>query len=241
MELEKLEVIHRRIALNLDYQDYPLANKPLVAGYAEQTIDAEILVFADSDKVILNDPTEFVLNGGYDGAVRPVDKKNIGTQGRGTPNFEYWNELFTLTGVCPRSTVQTVVDRTRVLAYWNSGLVVVKRAAGIFTSWRDLFERVMHLKLQPDTGPFYVEQSALAAALCASNACVQTLSRAYSYPLHLHNEIPEEQRPVRLDHLVSLHYHRAFDGGHWRNSLADFAGTGDRYRWLVTQLADLDF
>src|SRR5690349_3095186 len=59
--LEAFRVEHRKVVLNHKYPDYPLANKPLLCAYAEQNIDADILVFLDSDLVFFSEPKEFFL------------------------------------------------------------------------------------------------------------------------------------------------------------------------------------
>lgn len=58
-KFDELRVIHQQIHLNIEFSDYYLANKPLVCAHAEQTIDADILVFLDSDKCIFQEPKAF--------------------------------------------------------------------------------------------------------------------------------------------------------------------------------------
>lgn len=53
---EKLRVNHKHIPLNIKFQDYPLANKPLVAAYAEQNLEVDIIVFVDSDMLLFAEP-----------------------------------------------------------------------------------------------------------------------------------------------------------------------------------------
>ena len=60
-KLAAMDVSHRKVVLNTKYPDYPLANKPLLCAYAEQAIDADILVFLDSDLVFFSEPKEFLL------------------------------------------------------------------------------------------------------------------------------------------------------------------------------------
>ena len=58
---EALQVIHQQVPINREFHEYYLANKPLVCAYAEQNIDAKILVFLDSDKCFFCEPKEFLL------------------------------------------------------------------------------------------------------------------------------------------------------------------------------------
>ena len=86
---ESLGVIHQQIVLNTDYNAYPYANKPLVCAYAENNIDADILVFLDSDKCFFNEPKEFFLPQDYDIGLRPEYGKSIASTGKGDSYDDY--------------------------------------------------------------------------------------------------------------------------------------------------------
>ena len=64
--LADLDVEHHEILLNTRYSNDPLANKPLTAAFAEKELNHEYLVFADSDQIILNEPSALCLPAGFD-------------------------------------------------------------------------------------------------------------------------------------------------------------------------------
>jgi hypothetical protein len=49
--------------LNIEYADYPLANKPVVMAHAERTLTSKFLVFLDTDIVCWREPKCFAVLG----------------------------------------------------------------------------------------------------------------------------------------------------------------------------------
>lgn len=205
-----LQVIHQQIPINQEFHEYYLANKPLVCAYAEQNIDAEILVFLDSDKCLFAEPTEFLLPKNCNVRVRPEYGQGIGSTGSQDPQEWYWQKLYQVLGVKREIFVNTPIGNKRIRAYWNSGLVAVRRSAGIFTAWKENFTKVMHLDITPPQGIYFVEQSVLSVTLCALADNVEHFSLNYSYPLPLHNRLSPELRLQKWDDITSIHYFNLF-------------------------------
>ena len=209
--LEKLasfNVIHKKVVLNHKYPNYPLANKPLLCAYAEQNIDAEIIVFLDSDLVFFSEPKEFLLPTEYDVGIRPEHEKMIGSTGKDDPNDPYWQNLYRLADVGAKELfITTTVDRQKIRAFWNSGVVAVRRNAGIFTAWLATFEKLLYEGSITNRENFYYEQSALSATICAKTDKIWCFSPNYNYPIHAHNLILESQQVNSFDNMVCLHDH----------------------------------
>ena len=240
---KSLDVNHQQIPLNIDYHDYYLANKPLVCAYAEQAIDAEILVFLDSDKCFFAEPTEFLLPDEYNIGLRVEYGRGIGSTGTADVQDEYWQQLYRASGVKNERFVCTPIGRKTIRAYWNSGMVAVRPNAGIFNAWKDNFERVMQLQIVPKQGNYMIEQSTLSATICAMDESVFTFSSNYSYPLPLHNRLSSEFRLDSFDKLVSIHYFNMFYYRNWQkelNKLKNIDKNSANYRWLVQTISDYD-
>lgn len=206
--LESFGVKHQKIVLNTKYPDYPLANKPLLCSYAEQNIDAEILVFLDSDLVFFSEPKEFLLPPEYDVGIRPEHHKMIGSEGASDPNDEYWQHLYKLAGVKDTDIfVTTTVDQKQIKAFWNSGVVAVRREAGIFTAWMLTLENLLEEGTSINQQNFYFEQSALSATICAVTKKIWCFSPGYNYPIHSHNQMVDSERLSSFDEIVCIHDH----------------------------------
>ncbi len=246
--LASFQVNHQKVVLNHKYPDYPLANKPLLCAYAEQNIDSEIIVFLDSDLVFFSEPKEFLLPAEYDVGIRPEHEKMIGSEGKDDSNDEYWQHLYTLAKVGDKEMfVTTTVDRKKIRAFWNSGVVAVRRSAGIFTAWLETFEKLLATGSTIDSKNFYYEQSALSATICAKTNKIWCFSPNYNYPIHSHNPIIESGKMKSFKEIVCIHDHLFRSRKEWYRErtwvktlkrLKNFDKSSLEYRWLYKYLQE---
>lgn len=232
---EQLHVSFHDEVLNPDFDCYPIFNKVFVCAWAERNLGEEILVFLDSDSAILQEPSDFFLPAGVAAAVRPVDRKNKASAGPRDRQEAYWQKLYDLTGVQARPFVQTAVNGQTIRGYWNAGLIVARRSAGVFGDWRRDFELLMKAKhFPPHDGPLNnMDQFSLATSLSRIHPQVRTLDYRYNYNLQLRALYAPAERSADLAELVHIHYHLCFNQ-------PDFLQTVDPpldrhsaiYRWL---------
>ena len=246
LKLEAFGVKHEKILLNTKYPDYPLANKPLLCAYAEQTIDADILVFLDSDLVFFSEPNELILSTEYDVGIRPEHHKMIGSEGAFDSNDAYWMNLYEIAGVNNiNQFVTTTVDQKKIRAFWNSGIVAVRRNLGIFTAWKHTIEKLLEEGTSITKENWYFEQSALSATICATTNKVFHFSPGYNYPIHSHNLMPETERLNSFEEIVCIHDHlfrsrkEKYRERTWVKTLKwmrDFDCSTSKYKWLYDYL-----
>lgn len=245
-QLEALGVKHQKVVLNTKYPNYPLANKPLLCACAEQTIEADILVFLDSDLVFFSEPKEFLLPSEYDVGIRPEHHKMIGSEGSDDPNDEYWLRLYNIAGVKePYRFVTTTVDQRKIKAFWNSGVVAVRRERGIFTAWKQTIEQLLEENVTITKENWYYEQSALSATICATTKRVYQFSPGYNYPVHSHNAMPKTERLDSFEKMVCIHDHlfrprkENYRERVWVKTLKrmkEFDRSTPKYKWLYHYL-----
>ena len=244
-KLKSLGVEHQKVVLNIKYPDYPLANKPLLGAYVEANLDAEIIVFLDSDLVFFGEPQEFYLPESYEVGIRPEHEKMIGSTGQDDPNDDYWQHLYSLAGVERSLYVTTTVDRYKIRAFWNSGVVAVRRKGGIFTAWKETFERLVEPGIKVNQANFYYEQSSLSATISALRPKIWNFSPGYNYPIHAHNNLIESERKNSLTEIVCVHDHFYRQREWYRERiwvktlkrLHNFQRNSAEYRWFYQYLA----
>ncbi len=244
--------------VNRRFAHFGLANKIYASAYAERSAPEDVLVFLDSDTAITSEPLALALPEGIDAAVRPVDFGSPGAErdaaqgseywlthfqrpsstGRPDDPFEnYWRRLYDLFGLGdPDWYVVATLDRLRIRAWFNSGLVAVRRNAGIFAQWQRDFEAIVEAGLLPPDGRIhYVEQLALATALTRIRDRVAILPPSYNYPISGRALSPLPH--ARLSDLAHVHYNSYFQIPGWLRSLEPpldlESGVG---RWLDAQL-----
>ena len=232
-ELRAMGVQHHTDTLNRDFVDYPISNKVFACAHAEQTLDEDVLVFIDTDTVFVNQPDEFDLPAGVHAAVRPVDHKNCGSTGPGARDDPYWRRLYELCGVSRSPFIETAVSAQRIRAYYNSGLVCVRRSVGIFQRWLEHFLLVARVNHLPNGNIHYLDQLTLATALAQfDNGEVRVLKPNYNYPIPKRPLLPPVfQYP--LDNLVHIHYHRWFNRPNFLREIRPaFNPESEMFRWL---------
>jgi hypothetical protein len=212
----------------------------MVCAYAEENIDAEILVFLDSDKCFFSEPKEFLLPDNCNVRVRPEYGQGIGSTGVNDVREQYWQDLYKAFGVERRVFVNTPIGNKKIRGYWNSGLVAVRRSAGIFRTWKENFEKAMLLNIAPPQGIYFVEQSVLSATICALEDNISEFSPNYSYPLPLHNRLEKQSKIHDFDDIVSIHYFNIFYYYDWKQQLRQLKNIDmslEKSQWLYEGVA----
>jgi hypothetical protein len=235
--LRALDVHHLELRLDTPYRDPPVLNKVFVSAWAERELDHDVLAFVDSDTVFLGEPGALTLNPPGEGALaasKPVgNSRTAGSTGPGDPNEPYWQQVYDILGVRGWPFVTTIVDRARIRAYWNTGLVAARRTAGLFQAWERalvrLFESGCVFKK-----PVLMEQVAWAGVIADVHDRVRILPDEYNYPLPKRTLLPPGIRDLELDDLVHVHYHR---WGHLPGFLGEVRppldSGSERFRWLA--------
>ncbi len=196
--------------LNTQHPDYGMANKWAAARWAEEHLDTEVLVFLDSDTMVVADPSEFRLPPDVDVAVAPVDRKDKGSRGPGDPREDYWLRMYELTGVTQRPFVTTPAGHQRIRAYFNGGLVATRRELRLFSEWYADFRALLDADHLPPEGLGFLDQLSLAPMVSRHWDRARVLDWRYDYPLPHRPTLPEPGRSAALEDLVHVHYHRFF-------------------------------
>lgn len=215
---EDHHVEHIDLHLNTVYADYPLANKPLVCEHRERHSKSDVIVFMDSDILFQHEPNDFLTIANADVLLRPVDTKNVGTDGQ-DENAEYWKKLYRLCDVKIRRDVRSTIDNQTLLEYYNSGQIVNHKSNGLFSHWKENFIKTMDARLMPSQGIFFVEQSVFAATIAQLELSVKQIDKHYNCPVHMLDHVQNESYKIEsFSNLVTLHYHKIFqekDHCHW--------------------------
>lgn len=233
----ELNVTHNDEVLNTEFQYYPMSNKIFACAKAEERLKEDILVFLDSDTVVVNEPGDFELTEGVVTAVCPVHSKNRGSTGRGDPNDRYWEKLYSICNAPEAPFVETVVDHIRIRAYWNAGLIVVRRSSGLFRQWKDDFLKLMGVGHIPKGHINNMDQLALAATLAKVADRVKILDYRYNYPLPKRSLLVQPYCDAELDDLVHIHYHRWFNKPGFLEMLKPpLNRNSETYKWISSFL-----
>jgi hypothetical protein len=226
--------------LNTEYDDCPYANKIFASAWAEEHLPADVLVFTDSDTVLTGEPAELDLPAGIDAAARPVNNRKLGSTGAGDPNESYWQRLYEICGVTGEPFVSAAIDGQSIRAYFNSGLIAVRRSAGLFRRWRDNFLRLMRAQhIHRAAGVAGMDEFSLAATLGSTFGRVRMLDARYNYPLQFveRQMLDPARSAAQLEELVHVHYRFGFNvPGYLRLLRPPLDHSSEIVQWLEHQL-----
>jgi putative intracellular protease/amidase len=218
--LEGLGAEVRAFSLDPGFEALPFADKVLAAAAAEVLAlergrANEALVWMDADTMIVREPSELLLPAGAALAFRPVHHRLIGSLAGGVLE-PFWERVFSFCGTDPAAAfpITSTIDRQRIRAYFNAGLLAARPGAGLFAGWAAVLRRALGspgLKTLIDGDGrtrVFLHQALLAAVAprLLPRSAMRELSFAYNYPLHLHARCPSELKPGKLEDLVTMRY-----------------------------------
>jgi hypothetical protein len=234
--LERLGATHVTESLVPDLPGgLPTFNKVFVSAWAERELEHETLVFTDTDTVLVGEPGE-LLEGDWVAAGRPVDRRIAGSRGKGR-NEPFWRRMYEAVGVRSEPFVETAVGKMRIRAYWNSGLLAVRREAGLFGAWERALKMLYDRDIVYHRMPQFMDQLSWAAVTADHHDRVRILSDAYNYPLRQRGGLDDHARDLDLTDIVHLHYRLFF---HLADPLGavtpPFDPGSEQYAWLAERL-----
>ncbi len=239
--LEALAQLGVRVStevLNTEFHRYPVGNKVFVCARAEESLGEDLLVFLDSDTVVVAEPADLDLPPGLDSAVRPADSSHVVSTGPEHPKDAYWRRLYALRGLAEADIpyVTTEYGR-RVRAYFSSGLIAARRAAGLFRRWRANFLSLVRGGHQPeDSGIERMDEISLVVTLLADPRRIRLLGPPYNYLIFKRWELLPPWHEAQLRDLVHIHYCRSFHQPGFLASLEPPLEAGEVRCWLEKQL-----
>lgn len=222
---------------------FPLGYKVRAAAVAEALASGEtdFLVWLDPDTLILSPPRDFILPEGKSLAYRPVHHQLLGTSW-GDEQDEFWQLVYQYTRAAPERDFQMLTHTGEMIRpYFNAGSYAVRPERGILGNWWENFQNCYQTPVfkryydQEALFAVFMHQAVLTGTILAvlEQSELQALSPSINYPLHLHEEIPEEQRSKRIDELVTVRYENIFDHDGWQEALPfskELAG------WITSRL-----
>jgi hypothetical protein len=209
---------------------FPFIRKALISAWAESLAQGktDLLVWMDTDTIVLQEPKEFLLQDGKSLGCRPVHHTNIGSR-YDDPLDSFWTHIYRHCRV-PEDRVfamTTHVDGTRIRPYFNAGLLAVRPERRLLQIWRDNFLRVygaaefQEFYKKDERYTVFMHQAVLAGTVLSTLRTdeIEELPPTYNYPLHLYGEDVTDHRPSRLEELVTFRYEDSFENPEWKKKI----------------------
>jgi len=198
------------------YLGYPLGAKVFYCSKAERELAGRVstMVYLDPCALILRPPMLFETGHHDDACIRPVHLKNVG-QPSGQALSAYWRWVYDLVGNgIPDFRVTSYVDGCLLFPYYNTHCFSVKPELGLCQHWADLFaaavkDNSFQRELCTDFPHRIFLHQVIFSCLLAGRLGkerIHILPIDYSYPYHLHAQVPPDLRSASLNDLTHVVY-----------------------------------
>jgi hypothetical protein len=250
LALERSGAEYVELSLVSPEPEYGTSFRVLALAWCAERSGAEILVQLDSDTIFLGEPD--IRTGETGMAARPVDATGMCSSGPDDPFDAVWKRIAALCNVDLEAIpfLLTTIDRRRVRASYNGGLIVAPR--NIYPIVSDFFLRILHEGVRPfasskhglqaGSGPVSAEgfkfwgtsQAAISMALAATNMPIRILDHDHNVPVHMMDEF---SGPVRCP--IHLHYHWMFAAANTASQVLQHKNlvlSTDQRTWLAAAI-----
>ena len=217
--------------ISQDISEFPLAGKVFASATAESLASGrrELLVWMDSDSIIISNPKELLLRDGKNLGCRPVDHTLIGSS-YDEPKDAFWESIYRNCSVRDDDLfpMTATVDENRIRPYFNAGFLVVRPERGLLRLWCDNFIRLYRRPCFEETYRkshlhfIFFHQAILAGSILSSlvREEIQVLSHRINYPLQMHAAYPADHRPEHVNDLVTCRYDVLFKDPNWKRTIS---------------------
>jgi hypothetical protein len=146
---EDLNVTYLRRSVKTEYPWFKFLNKPLAMVMAEEVIKTEAMGFLDSDLLIVDEPTELLLQPNEDFLGFPVECREMGTTGPGSTFDPLWQQFCRVLDIDIEALpfVRTAQTNELVRLYYNSGIFVYRKSTGFSRSYLDICLKLLDSRI----------------------------------------------------------------------------------------------
>jgi hypothetical protein len=216
-----LEDVHLLPLGDVHAPRYWFSRKVHVCARAEELAGPAVrsLVWLVPENLIVQPPVLFDLDTPADtpsprAAFRTVHHSNVGSPAR-QPLDAFWSAVYRSVGLDEAPyTTRSYIDDRELRPYWNTHCFAVDPALGLLRAWRAGFQAMVD-DADFQAGPcqdvqyqVFLHQAVLCALLTKrlAETQVRPLPPEYSYPLHMHDQVPPAHQAVTLNELVCAVY-----------------------------------
>lgn len=229
-----------------DLRWLPYSEKPFAAAAAEERAQGHsaVLVWMDSDTIVLDEPFELLLEPRCQLAYCPVMHNRSGSLSDRPPS-EYWRLIYEILSLREDQLfpMLTRADQKTIRAYFHAGLLSVRPERGVLRLWAKDFARLARNEVLADmcrrdrTYAVFLHQAALIGAVLHSveRNEMRELSTRYNYPILFHRQYDSVQPFDSIDDVATARIVVSRDklGANWQRELR---GPKDRIAWLTANL-----
>ena len=220
MTLKWLEALNiRLIPFNLDsnVQQIFFLREVEALTKAEELINgqAEIMIWMDSNTLVLKEPTHCMLPANKQLGYKPVHHLLLGSRYEDELD-PFWKEVYSFCKVNQERIfpMKPMIEDIQMKPYFNAGFLVTSPEYSLIANWSAFFKEAIQ---NPTFTEFmkhdhryeiFLHQAILSAVILNQFEPSQLLELpgSYNYPLHLWLEDHTNRRPSSLEHCITIRH-----------------------------------
>lgn len=210
-------------------------NKPLALIQASQRTQAELMVWLDSDVLVLQEPRE-LIDYGRQGFAACAPYKTLGSTGPEDPHDAYWAQVCQAVGLDLEAMpmIQTEKEKAWIRLYINSGVFAYPRESGLAGAFWEDCDRVLQAGVSSrESGIFFTDQVVVGLSALRLGLVFQQLSYGANYDVGSTEGRIENMQDPYMAQVQLVHYHDAMWPGVWPRFLDSLhASHPEVGRWL---------
>lgn len=185
---ERLDVRHVRFPAPHAYGWWGPMNKAAALDYADREGSGDVIVWLDSDVLVIGEPAGLALSNSCDFAASPASTvQDIGTKGD-DDHEPYWRRVCEAHGISPESYSWIPANPReggRMRMYWQSGVFAYRRAAkvGEWLLARSVAQMEAKIASQ-HSGIYFHEQTALGVVVHLQGLRYEVLPEKYNFAVN---------------------------------------------------------
>lgn len=213
VDVVRLEVPESLPPYYFTYKVYAWAQ---VEQWADPSLQS--LVWFNPECLVVRPPMHFELARPLAAAFRPVHHRNIGILVTEALD-SFWQGIYRAVDLEEASySVESFADAQAIWPYYNTHLFALDPGQGLGRAWLEAFETLVQdeayqaAACADELHQIFLHQAVLSALLVRQlgPARIRVLPPEYSYPLHLHDQVPPDRQPHSLNRLVCPVYEAGF-------------------------------
>ncbi len=217
-KLDSLEVEVKDLKIDNEVAKFPFTSHVRAAAQAEEEAEdkTHFLAYLGSNSIIIQEPSEFILEEEINLGYRPVHHKLIGSS-YNEPIDLFWEKIYQICEVSDENIfpMKTHVDGNILRPYINSGYLIVRPSIGFLRQWWKVYKNTYGDNFfkdyyqKDDLYLTFIHQAVLSGILLSylSKNEIKELPFTYNYPINLYHESLEEYKPKCINDLVTARYY----------------------------------
>lgn len=204
---DRLGVTYRRVRPLHDCWWYGTINKSTALAAAETIADTDLLLWFDTDTLMIADPIDLNLPPGVDYAARPAETA-LGTTGPDDANEPYWRAVCDGLGLDHEALpwITSHPEGRRIRMYWHGGVYAYRRSTGLAHTHLAIYLKRLDMRIASKRcGVYFYDQTSMTLAVQQLGLKWQALDPMYNYTINKRSDTAWDGDG--LPRTKVLHYH----------------------------------